>query len=228
MGIFKRLFKIGQASANKAVDALETPELMIEQAIKDKENEIKDAKKSVMECIATERQTKAELDKEKKSKSEWAKKAEAAVEASKDDLAVKALARSDEHAARAKSLEVAWKQQRGSVDELKTAITRMENELAEYKRNKDFILAQSKTADLKKKIYQTKANMNKESGADDLMARLKAKADRSVNEAEAAEEMAESFGGDSLENEFAELDVATENDEMQDRLAKLKEKLGKE
>jgi len=227
MGIFKRLFKIGQASANKAVDSLESPELMLDQAIRDKEGEVKEAKRSVMECIATERQTKAELDKEKAGKNEWAKKAEVAVGAGNDDLAVKALGRSDEHATRAKSLEVSWKQQRQSVDGLKASIVSMENELAEYKRNKDFILAQNKTAELRKKISTTKAKMSKGDGADDLMARLKAKADRSANEAEAAEEMAESFGGDSLESEFSELEGQTTDNDMQDRLAKLKEKMKK-
>jgi len=34
MSIFKRLFKIGEAKANKVVDGLETPELMLEQPIK--------------------------------------------------------------------------------------------------------------------------------------------------------------------------------------------------
>ena len=36
MSVFKRLFKVGEAKANQIVDGLEKPELMLEQAIKDK------------------------------------------------------------------------------------------------------------------------------------------------------------------------------------------------
>ena len=57
MGIFRRLFKIGEAKANKLVDDLEKPELMLEQAIRDKEAQISEVKKSVMAVIATERET---------------------------------------------------------------------------------------------------------------------------------------------------------------------------
>jgi len=74
MSIFSRLFKIGEAKANKVMDGLEKPELMLEQAISDKEKQIKEAKKSVQACIATERQTKALLEREKADKTTWAKK----------------------------------------------------------------------------------------------------------------------------------------------------------
>lgn len=68
MSIFSRLFKIGEAKANKVIDGLEKPELMLEQAICDKGKQIKEAKKSVQACIATERQTKALLEREKADK----------------------------------------------------------------------------------------------------------------------------------------------------------------
>lgn len=229
MSIFKRLFKIGQAKANQAVDEIESPELMLDQAIRDKEGEIKSAKQSVAECIATERGTKIELEKERKAKKEWQKKAEQAIAAGKEELAVQALERSDEHESKVKNLEPIWKQQRAGVDDLKSAVVKMENELTEFKRNKDFIIAQSRTAELKKKIYETKAKMNKDSGADDLMARMKAKADRTANEAEAAEEMADTFGGgDKLSDEFAELESKAGSEAMEDRLAALRAKINKE
>jgi phage shock protein A len=44
MSIFSRLFKIGQASANKVVEKFEKPELMLEQAIADKEKQIREMK----------------------------------------------------------------------------------------------------------------------------------------------------------------------------------------
>lgn len=225
MGFFGRLFKIGEAHANNAVDAMENPEVMLEQAIRDKETEVKEAKRSVMQCIATERGTRNELDKEKSLKSQWEKKAELALKKSDEGLATKALQRAGQHEENAKILNVSWKKQKAAVDDLKSTIVGMENQLAEYKRTKDTLIAQSKTADLKKSVYEAKAKINKDNSADDLMARMKAKIERDENEADAAQEMADEFGGEGLENEFAELDSAAADDSIQQKLAAMKAKL---
>ncbi|MCK5231558.1 MAG: PspA/IM30 family protein, partial [Desulfobulbaceae bacterium] len=224
---FSRIFKVGQAKVNKVVDKLEKPELMLEQAIRDKEKQIKEAKKSVMECIATERQTKNLMQKDKAEQLQWEQKAEAALKAGKEELAVKALNRGSEHEQKAASLEGQWQTQRASVDTLKQDISKMEDEIAEFKRNKDFVIAQSRAAEVKKQIYQAKANITKDSSADDLMARMKAKAERASLEADAAKEMADSFSGeDSLEKEFAQLGTTTASTGVQDKLAALKAKMG--
>ena len=225
MSIFNRLFKVGQASANQLVDKLEKPELMLEQAIKDKEKQIRDAKKSIQQCIATERQAKAQLEKEKVEKFNWEQKAEGAMRAGREDLAVKALERATEHEQRATALEPNWESQRTSVEELKKEIIEMENQLAEYRRNKDFIIAQSKAAQVKKDIYEAKARVSKKNNADDLMARLKAKAERQTFEADAAKELSDDISPTSLEDEFKDLGGTASSPGVQDKLAALKAKM---
>jgi phage shock protein A len=227
MSVFRRIFKIGEAAVNKAVDNMEKPELMLEQAIRDKEKQISDVKKAVMSVIATERQTKGMLDQEKAEQKNWEQKAEAALKAGKEDLAVKAVARSNEHEKKAGTLDTQWKDQRANVDRLKQEIVKLEDELAEFKRNKDFIIAQSKTAQVKKQIYEAKAKIKNDKSADDLMARMKAKAERAGYEAEAAEEMAETATGDTLEKEFEGLGATTTDAAVDAKMAALKEKLGK-
>ncbi len=203
MSIFSRIFKIGQASANKVVDKFEKPELMLEQAIRDKDKQIREAKKAVQSCIATERKTKALLEKDKAEKFAWEQKAE--------------------------SLQPNWQSQRQAVEDLKKDIITMENELAEFKRNKDFIIAQSKAAEVKKDIYEAKAKIGNRRSADDLMARMKAKAEQQSYEADAAKEMATTFeGGDSLEKEFDNLGAAGASADVQDKLAALKAKMGQQ
>ena len=224
MSVFSRIFKIGQASANKVVDKLEKPELMLEQAIKDKEKQVRDAKKSIQACIATERQSKALLEKERSEQATWEQKAEAAMKVGREDLAVKALQRATEHEQKAGTMAPSWESQRQAVDELKTEISKMEDEVADYRRNKDYIIAQSKAAQVKKDIYEAKARISKKSSPDDLMARLKEKAERSGYEAEAAKEMAEA-GGDSLEKEFESLGGTAADPAVADKLAALKAKM---
>ena len=227
MSIFSRFFKVGQATLHKLVDRMEDPEKMLDQAVRDKGNQIREAKKAIQECIATERQTKATLDKEKTEKFSWEQKAEAALKAGKEELAVKALSRATEHEQKAKLLETNWQQQRNNVEALKKDIMKLEDELADFKRNKDFIVAQSKAASVKKQIYEAKAKIGTKDTSDDLMARLKSRAERDSYEAEAAEELADTFeGGDSLEKEFDQLGSGTVNVDVQNKLNAMKMKLG--
>ena len=44
MGLFQRIFKVGEAKVNQIVDGLEKPEVMLDQAIRDKEKQISAAK----------------------------------------------------------------------------------------------------------------------------------------------------------------------------------------
>jgi len=226
MSVFQRMFKVGEAKVNQLVDSMEKPEVMLDQAIRDKDKQISNAKKSVMSVIATERQTKSQLDKERDEQQTWESKAEAAVKAGREDLAVKALERAAEHQKKADDLQGIWQSQRDNVDQLKQEITKLEDELAEFRRNKDFIIAQAKTADVKKQIYQAKANIKSDKSADDLMARMRAKAERASHEAAAAQEMADSVGGDSLEKEFEELGTGSPSADVQAKLDALKAKVG--
>lgn len=225
MSIFGRIFKVGQAGANKLVDKMEKPELMLEQAIRDQEKMIRDAKTSVQGVIATERQTKALLNQELDNKRLWEEKAELALKAGNEELATKALTRSEEHEQKAGSLQPQWEAQRAEVEKLKAGINKMEDELSELKRNKDIIIAQSKTAEVKKQIYNAKAKIGR-SSTSDLVERMKAKAQRASFEADAAQELAEDIGGDSLEKEFAGISGTTSSASVQSKLAQLKAKMG--
>ena len=225
MSILSRLFKIGQAATHTVVDKLERPELMLDQAIRDKEKQIREAKKAVQGCIATERQTKAMMERERAQQHDWESKAETALKAGRDDLAVKALSRATEHEQKVSSVEANWRDQRKTLDSLKQDITSFDDQLAEYRRNKDFIIAQSKAAAVKKSIYEAKAKISQSGDVDNLMERLKAKAERAGYEAEAAQELAEAQTGDRLEAEFAGLETKTSSSEVQQKLDALKAKL---
>lgn len=225
MSIFRRIFKVGEAKANQMVDKLEKPELMLEQAIRDEESAIREAKEKVVQVIATERQSKALLDKETEGAREWEQKAQAALGAGNEELATKALVRSEEYEKRSITLKPQWESQRASVESLKGEIRRMEDELSELKRNKDIIIAQSKAAEVKKAIYEAKAKIS-DRGTHALVDRMKAKAERTSYEAAAAEEMATQVtGGDGLEKEFKKLEGQSAGQSVQDKLAAMKAKL---
>lgn len=224
MSIFSRLFKIGQAKTNQIIDGLEKPEVMLDQAIRDKTDAVKDAKRALQSCIATERKTKADLNRYLQEKMLWESKAESALLAKNEELAVKALQRAEESQMKADSTRPNWESQKNSIDQIKNDILKMENEISDLKRNKDFIIAQSKTAEVKKNIYEARAKINKTGDVDDLISRMKSKSEKLTYEADAAQEMANTFDGrDSLEKEFDNLQSPSFN--VQNRLSELKTKL---
>lgn len=230
MSIFSRLFKIGQAHANKAVDSMEKPEVMLDQAIRDREKQIAEAREKIQKVIASERKQRALMNKEEEQKSQWEKRAEQALLSGKEDLATKALVRAEEHERNFASLDPQWQGMRKDVESLKVTLRKMEDEIQELRRNKEIIIAQSKAAEVKKDIYEAKARIGKKNNTGDLIARMKAKAEQTSYEADAAEEMAlEAGGGDRLEDEFKSLDAGpAASAQVNDKLAALKAKLGKE
>ena len=69
--------------------------------------------------------------------------------------------------------------------------------------------------------------MSKRNSADDLLARMKAKAENNKYEADAAKEMAEEINGSgSLEKEFESLGTTSASSEVQAKLAAMKAKMG--
>jgi len=228
MSIFGRLFKIGQAHANKALDGMEKPEVMLEQAIRDQRKQIAEARQKIQNVIASERKQKALVVKEQDNQAQWEERAQRALASGNEELATKALVRAEEHERNAANLDPQWQAMRKDADSLKVALKKMEDELAELERNKDIIIAQSKTAEVKKEIYEAKAKIgNKKNNTHDLIARMKSKAERQSYEAEAAEELADA-GGDTLENEFKSLDSGPAvSAGVSDKLAAMKAKLNK-
>ncbi len=226
MSVFSRLFKVGEAKANEVIAKLEKPELMLNQAILDKEKMIAEAHEKVQAVIATERQSKAALDREEKSSSLWEERAQQALQNGNEDLATKALVRSESHKQNSKGLSPSWQLQRRSVETLKLELRRMNEELDEIKRNKDIIIAQAKTAEVKKSIYEAKASMTNKDKSRDLITRMREKAQRLSYEAEAAEELSESSNGDSLETEFEKLGPAADSG-IKAKLEAMKAKLAK-
>ncbi len=224
MGILSRMFKVGQAEANQLIDKMEKPGKMIDQAIRDREKQIAGAREAIVKVIATEKQTKAELDRALSSKDEWTRKAETALRAGKEELAAQALQRAEEYERESGSYQQQWQLQHAESAKLKQALQEMENDFASLKRERNLIVAQSKAADVKKDIYQAKAKIGR-SNTNDLIERMRAKAQQSSYEADAAGELNVEHSGDSLEKEFASLEKQELSSSVAEKLEAMKARL---
>jgi phage shock protein A len=161
MGVFQRLFKIGEAKANVAVDALENPVEMTQQAIRD-------LKKKLQAGLEAEAQLKAMIiglrTDEQKSRDEatvWEQRANALLDkaekqeitqADADRLAAEALTKqkalldlADRKHAQADSSDQSLSGVDAKIRELRNMITETEENLTE-------LTARAKTAEASKAI----------------------------------------------------------------------------
>ena len=225
MGIFGRISTIFKSEANAAIDKLEDPEKMLNQTIRDMQEQLTQAKSQVAESIAFEKKLKMQMDKALENAKEWETKAMTAVNAGRDDLAEQALQRQQECQKEADRLRVQWQQQKEGCEKIRAKLKAMTDKIEEAKRKKGLLVAQAKRAEASKTINKTLANLNG-AGAFDTFDRMAEKVENMEAEAQAAEDLAEDFTTSrKLEDEIN--DLSSSAAPASDALAALKAKMGK-
>lgn len=233
MGVFNRLFKIGQAEANNLVDKLEDPIKMTEQGIRDLKKNLDQSLQAFAEVKALAIRTKREINEYTNQSKNYEQKAMLILKkaqsggmdaAEADRLAGEALARkadADSNAERTKNdlvkLEANVKQLDSNIKGLKSKITHYENELKTLK-------ARAKVSEATKKINKSMSGIDSGSTIS-MLEKMKDKVSRDEELAEAYGEMA-----DSNKTIDEELDAAINDSEVKasDALAEMKRKMNLE
>ena len=142
MALLERVSTLMRANLNDLIDRAEDPEKMIKQVILDMQNQLMQVKTQVAIAIADqhvlEKKQKENADKE----AEWMRKAELAVDKKQDDLARAALERSMSYKQMAGSFDSLVVDQKTEVDNLKSALHKLEQKLAEAESKSDMLIAQ--------------------------------------------------------------------------------------
>jgi len=222
MSIFGRLGTLFKANINDAISKAEDPEKILNQLIIDMSQQLVEAKKQVAVAIADEKRLRKSLDNELRLAADWEAKAMKAVQAGRDDLARQGLTRQQQHKQQADGLQEQWQAQKNASDQLRSQLQQLNNKIEEAKRKKNLLIARSRRAKAQQKIQSTMSGMADDS-AFSAFDRMTEKVDQQEAEAEASVEMAGMITGDTLANEFKELDATAGQD---DALAALKAKMG--
>lgn len=223
MGIFSRISTLFKAEANAAIDKMEDPEKVLNQTIRDMQEQLNSAKTQVAESIAYEKRLKIQYDKAVERAKEWESKAMQAVNAGRDDLAVEALSRKEEAEKEAGQFRIQWEAQKKGCDQIKEKLRAMNNKIEEAKRKKSLLVAQAKRAEASKTIHKTLAGMD-DGAAFSTFDRMAEKVETLEAEAQANEDLAADFStGDTLDKQISELKPTVNSD----ALAALKAKMGK-
>jgi len=229
MGIFKRLFKIGEANVNSAIDNLEDPIKMTEQGIRDLKVDLDKSLQALAEVKALLIRTKNEAQQNKAKALEYEQKAIMLVQsasngkipaADADRLATEALNKKEEAARaavtsdqQAAKLDTQVNSLEANVKKLKNTITSAENELKTLK-------ARVKVSEATKNVNKQLANIDSSSTIN-MLEKMKEKVEKEEALAEAYGDMA-----DGNKNLDEEINSVLSNSTGSDALAALKAKLG--
>src|SRR5688572_13089232 len=127
MGIMDRLSRLIRANVNDVIDRAEDPEKTLNQLLRDMYASIGTARAQVVAMVAQERELEADLAQARKLAAEWGQKAQAAVNAGKDDLAREALRRKRDNENNADLYQQQLYVQEQTVEKLKVQLRQIES-----------------------------------------------------------------------------------------------------
>lgn len=229
--IFGRVAQLAKANINALLDSAEDPGKMLDQMIRDYTNNIAEAEQAVATTIGNLRLAEDDYNVDKQAADEWGSKASSAsakadelrkagnsTDADKfDNLARVALQRQIQSEGEMKAAEPAIASQRDVVEKLKSGLEQMKQKLTELKSKRDSLVARQKTAQAQNKVNDALKSVNILDPTSEI-SRFEDKIRREEAQARGAQELAAS----SLDAQFADLDKAGADAEVEARLAALK------
>ncbi|MCH2031917.1 MAG: PspA/IM30 family protein [Tenacibaculum sp.] len=231
MNFFKRLFKIGQAEANAALDSMEDPIKMTEQGIRDLKIDLEKSLESLAQVKALAIRAKNDVEEYTSKANDYQQKAMLILTKAKngeldieeaDKLAKQALVRKEETnqqlenaKSESENFDESVAKLESSVQEIKNSLKKWENEL--------------RTLKARHKVAKATKNLNKEMAEIDSSSTV-SMLERMKNKIEQEEALADAYGdmakeNKTLEQKLEELTNTTEQS-AEDDLAALKKEMG--
>jgi phage shock protein A len=214
MGLMERVSTLVRANLNDLIDKAEHPEKMIKQLILDMENQLMQVKTQVAVAIADQHMLEQKEKENDELAAEWMRKAELAVDKKQDDLARRALERYQSYQRLGESFKEQVADQAAQVENLKTALRKLEQKLEEAHAKSQLLMAQHRRSRAVSKARDAQIAMGSESKIAGFE-RMKQKVAHESAVSQAKTEMA----ADSLDDKFAALE---KDDEVERLLAEVK------
>jgi|SRR5271165_2284022 len=218
MALMERVTTLVRANLNDLIDKAEDPEKMIKQVILDMQNQLLQVKTQVAIAIADQHLLEKKRVENRDKAGEWVHKAELAVDKKQDDLARAAIERSMSYRTLEENFTQQVADQTVQVENLKSALRKLEQKLTEAQAKSDVLIAQHRRTRALNKAGDAQMAMGDSSSAA-AFDRMKGK----VQHGEALSQAKAELTADSVEDRLASLE---KQDEVEKLLAELKTKRG--
>ncbi|WP_438446557.1 PspA/IM30 family protein [Gorillibacterium sp. sgz5001074] len=219
MGIFKRLRDLTMASINDMLDKAEDPVKMLNQFLRDMEEDIQEAESAVAKQIAIEMKFKQQYEEAEEMVQKRSEQAMKALEQGNEDLARRALEDKKEHQTRFTEMKDQYDVAKANADRLRSQLSEMKDEYSKMKNKKDLLIARAEAAKAQKQINQAMSGFGTDNAAKGFD-RMTEKVLQMEAEAKASGELRDS--NKSLDDELSAL---SKSGGVDDELAQLKAQL---
>lgn len=222
MSIFQRLFRIGKANVNAAIDKMEDPVKVIDQVLRELDEDIEKVTAAVTSQMAVEKRFQRELNEANEIVDRRDAQARQALAAGNEELAREALLDKKKQVEKRDKLQEGYDRAKATADNLRNQLTEMKNRVTDMKDQRSTLIAQAEAAKAQQKINQTMSGV----GSNDVVAtfdRMEEKIKKMHDEADAAYELANA--DKSLDDKFAEVLKEQKDHAIDDELAALRAEL---
>jgi phage shock protein A len=216
MALLERVSTLVRANLNDLIDKAENPEKMIKQVILDMQNQLLQVKTQVAIAIADQHLLEKKQKENEDLQADWMRRAELAVDKKQDDLARAALDRSMSYKEMAESFSEQIADQKVQVENLKSALSKLDQKLAEARGKADLLIAQHRRSRAVSKASDAQMTVGDGSKAA-AFDRMK----RKVAHSEATSQAKSELVADNVEDRLAALE---KEDRIEQLLAELKSK----
>jgi phage shock protein A len=229
--ILGRIGQLVRANVNAILDSAEDPEKMLDQLVRDFTNNIAEAEEAVAQTVGNLRLLEDDAREAREATTEWGTKATAASrradelrgqnnagEAERfDQLARIAIRRQISYEEQATTLERQAAQQTELADKLKDGLNKLRVKREELVQKRDELVSRAKMAQAQATVQQTMRSVSVMDPTSEIT-----RFEERIRHQEAQVRGMEEVAASSLEEQFATLEDADEELEVEARLAELK------
>lgn len=224
MGILKRFKDIMASNINALLDKAEDPEKMIDQYLRDIQEDLRNVKSETATVMAEEQRCKRQLDECDAEIAKMQNYAEKALLAGNEADAMKFLEKKNQLIQKQVPLQQAYDAAAANSAKMKQLHDKLTKEVQDLNNRRDAIKAKVQVAKTQEKMNKMIGSVGDSSASLAAFDRMEAKANSMLDKANAMSEL-NSMGGDSID------DLASKYDEaptaaVSDELAALKAKMG--
>lgn len=225
MSILKRFTDIMASNINAMLDKAEDPEKMVDQLLRNLNDDLTKVKAETASIMADEARSKRELDECRSQISKMLDYATRAVKAGNDDDARNFLERKATLTKELETLEQKYNIAKDNSEKMKEMYKKLSSQIEEVNERRNAIKIKIATAKAQQKINKIGSSVNSSKGNLDSFSRMEEKANKMLDEANAMAELNNSNESENLEDL---MNKYNSNDSIvEDELDELKKLIGK-